>query len=1142
MKKRFLSAILALSMALSLFSVPVSAARDAGGGIYFSAPAAQTELGAENSNAQPIEVLDGASFLAAAEQVNSGSGTYEIILQNDIELSEPVPFTNGDVTITGNGRTIKPAEGFSGTTDAALLQAGNGVQLTLDRCVLDGASGCRGISATGDSVIVILKGSTIQNCITTNSSGAGALVSGGARLEMTDSTITGCTAQNSGGGASLESGTSTLVLNGSSKIENCSAKNRNGGGVAMFGSGSRLVLNDTSAITGCKANANGGGISAGDSTSTFVEMHDASSVSGCSAAHFGGGIYLQGITSSLTMDGSSKITGCYTTANTSSNGGGAYLAGSSNTMTMSGSSKITDCSAYEDGGAAYLAGENASLNMNTGSTIENCKSEGTKANGGGVYLYGANASLTMDGSTIKGCSASVGSGGGVYVSGASASLTVKNDSTITGCNASSSGGGIYSSGSSASLNINGSTISDCTASTNGGGVYSSSTLNMENSKITDCKASGSTSNGGGVYFSGSSATMNGSTVENCTATQRGGGVFLFGYSSVLELTNGSSISSCTAGNGGGICAYRYGAPQSAKLTLTDSKIEGCKATATDGCGGGIYLYGSNSVVLESSSLVDCSAANGEGGGICLNGANDSLTLNSSSISGCDAADGGGICLNGSSAQLFAVGDSSITGCSASNNGGGIYFYGAGADLHQDALTSGEAEITITNCHASVSGGGVFVDSHNGRACSLDFSGGTIYNNNADTSGSDFYLGKADYNVTLPIVAGKNLPHSTDGKVIDGWYYDPNTEGIHHTPTNSAGRVNTGVSSSTVSLSDGPCALVACSAMYNIVFDGPYAADCSAYSDSDCTTAITAAAPGDTVYLKYTGTLADGTRMNWAAVTDGDDADSRAVSVSASSRICASFTMPAANINHQVTVTPAAAAVTRYTIQVIAPEDSSADAVTVVSSAEESQTVSLAFDITTLPKGKAFGSWAVKKAGENGDPVAVTSPGSINTSFTMPASDVVVTFTLKDADEPDTPDTPDTPSDGGSGDGGAGAVIAGAVVGTAGYLVGTELWLYHLYGYVPATRIRLALALWDHADRPEPESTELYSDIDKDDTAAQQAARWCVEQNLLRDYHDQKSDGTEEVTFKPCHHVFRLKAIKTWYDLEKLLNEQQQSES
>lgn len=134
--------------------------------------------------------------------------------------------------------------------------------------------------------------------------------------------------------------------------------------------------------------------------------------------------------------------------------------------------------------------------------------------------------------------------------------------------------------------------------------------------------------------------------------------------------------------------------------------------------------------------------------------------------------------------------------------------------------------------------------------------------------------------------------------------------------------------------------------------------------------------------------------------------------------------------------------------------------------------------------------------------------------------------------------PVEPAGGGSGDGGAGVVVAGALLGGAGYLLGTRLWLESTFGFVPANRIELAMALWKRADCPAPVSTELYPDIDEDDTDAQAAARWCVEQDLMKDFARTNSDGTQTVKFRPYDYVFRPQSLVKWYKLEKMLNEQQ----
>lgn len=165
--------------------------------------------------------------------------------------------------------------------------------------------------------------------------------------------------------------------------------------------------------------------------------------------------------------------------------------------------------------------------------------------------------------------------------------------------------------------------------------------------------------------------------------------------------------------------------------------------------------------------------------------------------------------------------------------------------------------------------------------------------------------------------------------------------------------------------------------------------------------------------------------------------------------------------------------------------------------------------------------------ENGNPY------NADATITLTAN---TTLTAQWGDVP--PVEPDTPAGGGSGDGGAGVVVAGALLGGAGYLLGTRLWLESTFGFVPANRIELAMALWKRADCPAPVSTELYPDIDEDDTDAQAAARWCVEQDLMKVFARTNSDGTQTVKFKPYDYVFRPQSLVKWYKLEKLLNEQQ----
>lgn len=130
---------------------------------------------------------------------------------------------------------------------------------------------------------------------------------------------------------------------------------------------------------------------------------------------------------------------------------------------------------------------------------------------------------------------------------------------------------------------------------------------------------------------------------------------------------------------------------------------------------------------------------------------------------------------------------------------------------------------------------------------------------------------------------------------------------------------------------------------------------------------------------------------------------------------------------------------------------------------------------------------------------------------------------------------DVPSDTGSGDSGAGgaavAVIGGAAIGGAAYLIGTQVYLTSVLpegAAIPTNRQQLADLLWTAAGKPQPASTALFTDISADAADSQKAARWCVEQGLLKD------TGS---TFKPDKHTFRPQVIKAWNDLQAKLNPQ-----
>lgn len=177
-----------------------------------------------------------------------------------------------------------------------------------------------------------------------------------------------------------------------------------------------------------------------------------------------------------------------------------------------------------------------------------------------------------------------------------------------------------------------------------------------------------------------------------------------------------------------------------------------------------------------------------------------------------------------------------------------------------------------------------------------------------------------------------------------------------------------------------------------------------------------------------------------------------------------------------------------------------------------------------PEGQHFTGWTVKvgdeeqkadtflKTPDENDPTKVT--------FTMPDKNVEVKATF--AEDPIPEPDPVGPSDTGNIQGAISAVVIGAAAGAIIYEAGTGIYrVINMPGIpMPSNRIELAELLWEHAGKPEPVSTALYSDIDEGDTDAQKAARWAVEQDLMKDDADNNK-------FHPAFPVSKLRTCLTW---------------
>ena len=180
--------------------------------------------------------------------------------------------------------------------------------------------------------------------------------------------------------------------------------------------------------------------------------------------------------------------------------------------------------------------------------------------GGGVYVE-AGASFELAGGTIYACGvqsgANVAFGGGIYAEGGSVTMTggaIRN--CVLSANNGANGGGVY--------------------------IYSGASFTMEGGVISGCSAM----TGGGISASGGTVRITGGRIENCKASEHGGGLYISGHADQISVLD-AAISGCEAKRGGGVALIAF-----AELELGENaRITGCKAAEKDDTEAGAIEYG-----------------------------------------------------------------------------------------------------------------------------------------------------------------------------------------------------------------------------------------------------------------------------------------------------------------------------------------------------------------------------------------------------------------------------------------------------------------------------------------------------------------------------------------------------------------------
>ena len=230
-------------------------------------------------------------------------------------------------------------------------------------------------------------------------------------------------------------------------------------------------------------------------------------------------------------------------------------------------------------------------------------------------------------------------------------------------------------------------------------------------------------------------------------TYYGGGVYVeTGASFVLA---GGTIYACgvqsgaQSAYGGGIYA------EGGSVTMTGGTIRNCAVSADYGASGGAIYAKAGSVTMSGGVISGCSAK--DGGGILTSGCTVQIT--GGRIENCKASErGGGLSVSGHTNGPVSVLDAVISGCEA-KNGGGVELIGfAELELGKNAR--------ITGCTATKYGAAVYMDFEE-ETYTVNYPGCFLYANGGRVEGS-VYVGRNGCDQDAEIKATNAIDH-TDGK-------------------------------------------------------------------------------------------------------------------------------------------------------------------------------------------------------------------------------------------------------------------------------------------------------------------------------------------------------------------------------------------
>lgn len=609
MRKRIISTLMALCMALTLLPVQVLAANyamgeDAGVSVRALAGTAGTELKADNIDAYVANGL--------------GSGVYT--LAEDVTISGTLRVT-GTVTVDLNGYVLRYADT---TANGSVFEIVSGGDLTVidsrpnvEHKFVSNADGLWALDEQNGTEIVrggIITGGTGLTDRNNNGYGGGVYVDGGGRFTMTGGSIVGCKAEGYiafGGGVFVAKGGQFTMTGGS--------------------------------IVGCTAVADEYGHA------------------------YGGGIRndgeVRGDIGRTTLSGTAEIRDCHAKGGFLLYGGGISDAG---TLTINGDVKIIGCTAGGMGSDAMYVNDNNDSSVTGGTFYGSIQDLGNKISGlivtyrindadYAIQVLQSGNQITLPNPAKPGYTFD-----GWYKDGAkwekttlvtekltltgSLYVPVTDESTLTAALADSSSDVIrltsdiklsnelqITNNRKVTLDLNGYVLDlggkhISVSALSGDPWYHSNQLTIIDSdptkhhKFTDndglwkLDENGDKTVSGGVITGGSdgssaiiagsrgTVTMNVGNIIGCSTSGVGGAVSARNGTFIM---NGGSIIGCKTDFAGGAVYVLNG-----KFIMNSGSITNCVVTSPAGDGGAVYISNDSTFTMTGGSIADCTAVNG----------------------------------------------------------------------------------------------------------------------------------------------------------------------------------------------------------------------------------------------------------------------------------------------------------------------------------------------------------------------------------------------------------------------------------------------------------------------------------------------------------------------------------------------------